>query len=83
MATIKVKPRNKKEKSLIKTFFKALNLEIEEIDENKEISNPIILERVNKLHNEFDENNYITIDPKNLWESMKSSCMLYNINNDK
>lgn len=73
MTTIKVRPRNKKEKSLIKTFFKALDLEIEETQDNDtEITNPVILERLHKLHHEYKEENYIRIDPKNVWKSISS-----------
>lgn len=71
MTTIKVTPRNKKEKLLIKTFFKAMNLEIEEVEDN-EITNPVILERLHNLHHNYREENYITIDPKNVWKSILS-----------
>ncbi|TDX84578.1 hypothetical protein [Epilithonimonas xixisoli] len=68
MTTIKVTPRNKKEKLLIKTFFKAMNLEIEEVEDN-EITNPVILERLARLRENRKENT-IRIDPKNVWKSI-------------
>lgn len=70
MTTIKVRPRNKKEKSLIKTFFKALDLEIEETEDNDtEITNPVILERIERLRKDR-KNNTIQINPDKLWESI-------------
>jgi ribosomal protein S20 len=71
MTIISVKPRNRKEKSLIKTFFKALNLEINESEEN-EITNPELLKRIDLLENNYKKENYKVIKSENLWETILS-----------
>ena len=72
MEEIMVRPQNKKEKTLIKIFFKGLNLEIEERDETtSDITNPVILERLERIRKD-QEGNTIRIDPKNVWKSISS-----------
>lgn len=72
MEEIMVRPQNKKEKTLIKIFFKALNLEIEEREETtSDITNPVILERLERIRKD-QEGNTIRIDPKNVWKSISS-----------
>ena len=72
MEVIMDRPQNKKEKTLIKIFFKGLNLEIEERDETtSDITNPVILERLERIRKD-QEGNTIRIDPKNVWKSISS-----------
>ena len=72
MEVIMFRPQNKKEKTLIKIFFKGLNLEIEERDETtSDITNPVILERLERIRKD-QEGNTIRIDPKNVWKSISS-----------
>ena len=72
MEEIMVRPQNKKEKTLIKIFFKGLNLEIEEREETtSDITNPVILERLERIRKD-QEGNTIRIDPKNVWKSISS-----------
>ena len=72
MEVIMFRPQNKKEKTLIKIFFKALNLEIEEREETtSDITNPVILERLERIRKD-QEGNTIRIDPKNVWKSISS-----------
>ena len=72
MEEIMVRPQNKKEKTLIKIFFKGLNMEIEERDETtSDITNPVILERLERIRKD-QEGNTIRIDPKNVWKSISS-----------
>ncbi|MFT4061349.1 MAG: hypothetical protein QM642_03220 [Edaphocola sp.] len=55
---------------MIKTFFKALDLEVEETEDNDaEITNPVILERIERLRKDR-KNNTIRINPDKLWESI-------------
>ncbi|MGC4129032.1 MAG: hypothetical protein QM564_05590 [Bergeyella sp.] len=63
------------EVSKLKTILKAFGvkkLKVEEKTNDTEITNPVILERLHKLHHEYKEENYIRIDPKNLWKSISS-----------
>ena len=72
MEVIMDRPQNKKEKTLIKIFFKGLNLEIEEREETtSDITNPVILERLERIRKD-QEGNTIRIDPKNVWKSISS-----------
>lgn len=70
MTTLTINIKDISQTSLIKKILKAFDMEV--IEQNNEITNPEILERLEKHHKNFQEpayrkENYTKVDPKDIW----------------
>ncbi|MGC4128641.1 MAG: hypothetical protein QM564_03600 [Bergeyella sp.] len=75
METLTIKIKKKNNVSVIKKILNALDVEIIEKSEPKEITNPEILKMLkdieeNKNNPEYFEKNFKTVNPDNIWESI-------------
>jgi uncharacterized membrane protein (DUF106 family) len=74
MTTLTVNINDKSKLALIKKILKAFDVEV--IEQNKEITNPKILERLEKHNKNFQnptyrDENYTKVDPKNIWSDIQ------------
>ncbi len=74
MTTLTVNIKNISQIAIIKKILKAFDVEV--IEQNNEITNPEILERLEKHHNHFQEpdyreENYTKVDSKNIWRDIQ------------
>lgn len=70
MTTLTVNIKDISQTTIIKKILKAFDVEV--IEQNNEITNPKLIERLEKHHKSFQkpayrEENYTTIDTKNIW----------------
>jgi hypothetical protein len=70
MTTLTVNIKDSSKLAIIKKILKAFDVEV--IEQNREITNPEIVERLEKhrknFHNPtYREENYIKVDQKNIW----------------
>lgn len=70
MTTLTVNIKDISQIALIKKILKAFDVEV--IEQNNEITNPEIIERLEKHHKNFQdavyrEKNYTKVDAKNIW----------------
>lgn len=70
MTTLTVNINDKSKLALIKKILKAFDVEV--IEQNNEITNPEIIQRLEKHQNNFQdpayrEKNYTKVDPTNIW----------------
>lgn len=74
MTTLTVNIKDISQTTIIKKILKAFDVEV--IEQNNEITNPEILERLDKHHENFQnpvyrEENYTKVDTKNLWAAIQ------------
>ena len=70
MTTLTVNIKDVSQISIIKKILKVFDVEV--IEQNNEITNPEIIQRIEKHHKNFKElgfreENYTKVDPKNIW----------------
>ncbi|MBC7886087.1 MAG: hypothetical protein H7X99_11475 [Saprospiraceae bacterium] len=65
MNDIIVRPKNKAQKQALKEVLKKMEIEFEDLQEEK--YDPVFLDDVNKAKKEADEGKYTVIDIDNLW----------------
>ena len=73
MTTLTVNIKDISQITIIKKILKAFDVEV--IEQNNEITNPELLERLDKHHKNFQnpvyrEENYTKLDAKNIWADM-------------
>lgn len=74
MTTLTVNIKDISQIAIIKKILKAFDVEV--IEQNNEITNPELIERLEKHHKNFQnpayrKENYIKVDPKNIWADIK------------
>lgn len=74
MTTLTVNIKDISQISIIKKILKAFDVEV--IEQNNEITNPEIIERLEKHHKNFQqsayrEENYKKVDTKNIWADIQ------------
>ena len=74
MTTLTVNIKDISQIAIIKKILKAFDVEV--IEQNNEITNPEILERLEKHHKNFQEpsyrkENYSKVDTKNIWADIQ------------
>lgn len=74
MTTLTVNIKDISQIAIIKKILKAFDVEV--IEQNNEITNPEILERLEKHHKNFQEpayrkENYTKVDTKNIWADIQ------------
>lgn len=74
MTTLTVNIKDISQISIIKKILKAFDVEV--IEQNNEITNPEIIERLDKHHKNFQKptyrkENYTKVDTKNIWADIQ------------
>ncbi len=74
MTTLTVNIKDISQISIIKKILKAFDVEV--IEQNNEITNPELIERLEKHHKNFEEpdyreENYTKVDAKNIWADIQ------------
>jgi len=74
MTTLTVNIKDISQTTIIKKVLKAFDVEV--IEQNNEITNPEIIERLEKHHKNFQdatyrEENYTKVDAKNIWADIQ------------
>jgi hypothetical protein len=74
MTTLTVNIKDISQIAIIKKILKAFDVEV--IEQNNEITNPEIIERLEKHHKNFQEpayreKNYTKVDAKNIWADIQ------------
>jgi len=74
MTTLTVNIKDISQITIIKKILKAFDVEV--IEQNNEITNPKIIERLEKHHKNFHkpayrEENYTKVDTKNIWADIQ------------
>ena len=73
MTTLTVNIKDISQTTIIKKILKSFDIEV--IEQNNEITNPEIIERLEKHHKNFRdsanrEENYTKVDTKNIWNNL-------------
>ena len=73
MTTLTVNIKDISQSTIIKKILKAFDVEV--IEQNNKITNPEIIERLEKHHKNFQdstyrEENYTKVDTKNIWNNL-------------
>lgn len=74
MTTLTVNIKDISQIAIIKKILKAFDVEV--IEQNNEITNPELIERLDKHHKNFQEpayrkENYTKVDTKNIWADIQ------------